>query len=708
MVTIKDVAKRASVSIGTVSNVLNGKTKNIELIDKVEAAVKELKYIPDIKAQNLKKSKTNLIGLVINNNFDDQSVSIITEVSNYFYNRGFDVITITTNGNSALEEKAVQHFVQLGADGLIVNTTTRKKKWIENYKKKLPIVFLNNTPTIYNKINTIKFDYKNVAIDFYEFCKKNNKKQIAMLIDSSQKDFILEFDDNFYIKIIKIIDPTKELGFKLAYELLCENRNIDTILLGNSSLTKGVKKAMDLIGDKGIDLICIKNQNWIEDSESFSAVIDISMNELASVATRCLIDKINFNKTSLSLLTQIETKFINIIAMKKIKYKKSRNEVLKIAVLDTEISTPLENISSIYERETGVRLLFEKKKYKELAEILSYSNMLKSYEVDIIMYDLLWKNSIDGNLLATLNADDNEYFNSFIDFSVLNYGIINGKLKGLPLLGGTQLLIYRKDLFEDASIKRKFELMFNYELQPPRTWEEYNDVAKFFTKKYNKHSMTDFGTSLINEGNIYNSIEMLNRLSLFGNLVSPEEIFEDANVSLVKEEYLNAFEYTDNTNYVKNWEDIAQAFKSGKVAMVILYDSLVYGINDSVYSRIAGNIGCAQIPGGKPVLGGWGIGVSNLSNNIDLSSSFIYWLCSVDTSNLFSILTGTSTHKGFYMNKELDLLYPWKKEVLEGYRNSQIRNTNKKFNSPIEAANYYDKVIGKSLGRLIKGKIGLK
>ena len=47
MATIKEVAKLAGVSIGTVSNVLNGKTSNAELIDRVESAMSQLSYRPD-------------------------------------------------------------------------------------------------------------------------------------------------------------------------------------------------------------------------------------------------------------------------------------------------------------------------------------------------------------------------------------------------------------------------------------------------------------------------------------------------------------------------------------------------------------------------------------------------------------------------------------------------------------------------------------
>ena len=44
MATIKEVAKYANVSVGTVSNVLNGKTRNEELIWNVEEAIEKLGY----------------------------------------------------------------------------------------------------------------------------------------------------------------------------------------------------------------------------------------------------------------------------------------------------------------------------------------------------------------------------------------------------------------------------------------------------------------------------------------------------------------------------------------------------------------------------------------------------------------------------------------------------------------------------------------
>ncbi|WP_059172407.1 LacI family DNA-binding transcriptional regulator [Bacillus sp. FJAT-27445] len=63
MVSIKDIAKRAGVSISTVSYALNGSTKVTEgTRAKIMALAAELDYIPNAAARNLKKQETKIIG----------------------------------------------------------------------------------------------------------------------------------------------------------------------------------------------------------------------------------------------------------------------------------------------------------------------------------------------------------------------------------------------------------------------------------------------------------------------------------------------------------------------------------------------------------------------------------------------------------------------------------------------------------------------
>jgi multiple sugar transport system substrate-binding protein len=52
----------------------------------------------------------------------------------------------------------------------------------------------------------------------------------------------------------------------------------------------------------------------------------------------------------------------------------------------------------------------------------------------------------------------------------------------LPWHDGPECLIYRRDLFESKSEKDNFLRQYSYSLAPPRTWHEFRDVARFFTR----------------------------------------------------------------------------------------------------------------------------------------------------------------------------------------------------------------------------------
>ncbi|MBL1118210.1 LacI family DNA-binding transcriptional regulator [Streptomyces sp. 110] len=63
---VKDVAARAGVSVGTVSNVLNGrKTVAPDYVDRVMQAVKELGFLPNDAARTLRAGSSRVIGFVI-------------------------------------------------------------------------------------------------------------------------------------------------------------------------------------------------------------------------------------------------------------------------------------------------------------------------------------------------------------------------------------------------------------------------------------------------------------------------------------------------------------------------------------------------------------------------------------------------------------------------------------------------------------------
>ncbi|MCD8249744.1 MAG: LacI family transcriptional regulator [Lachnospiraceae bacterium] len=91
MVTIKDIARYADVSIATVSRYLNHKLSvKPETEAKIQEAIRELNYVPNIVAQSLKANRTNNVAVVIPNihalYYAEITSGISSVLSGYDYN----------------------------------------------------------------------------------------------------------------------------------------------------------------------------------------------------------------------------------------------------------------------------------------------------------------------------------------------------------------------------------------------------------------------------------------------------------------------------------------------------------------------------------------------------------------------------------------------------------------------------------------------
>ena len=65
-------------------------------------------------------------------------------------------------------------------------------------------------------------------------------------------------------------------------------------------------------------------------------------------------------------------------------------------------------------------------------------------------------------------------------------------LCAIPYKPDVELLFYRKDLFEDESLKTAYQEKYQTELKVPETNEEMMQVAEFFTKSINPESPVEF------------------------------------------------------------------------------------------------------------------------------------------------------------------------------------------------------------------------
>ncbi len=123
MATLRDVAKKARVSVSTVSRVINKEPLVKEKTrEKVEAAIAELGYLPNRVAQRLRSInvKNKLIGLVLPDIQNPFYVDVVRGVEEAAYRQNFAVMI----GNFSQDEQKEKIFLEIlqseSVDGLIV------------------------------------------------------------------------------------------------------------------------------------------------------------------------------------------------------------------------------------------------------------------------------------------------------------------------------------------------------------------------------------------------------------------------------------------------------------------------------------------------------------------------------------------------------------------------------------------------------------
>ena len=120
MASIKDVAKKAGVGVGTVSRAMNGTGYvSAETKKKIEEAIDELKYKPNELARNLFRSRTGIIGVVIPNIEHPFFSRLIKHIEIALYQYGYKTMVCNTIGNSNREQQYMDMLERNIVDGII-------------------------------------------------------------------------------------------------------------------------------------------------------------------------------------------------------------------------------------------------------------------------------------------------------------------------------------------------------------------------------------------------------------------------------------------------------------------------------------------------------------------------------------------------------------------------------------------------------------
>lgn len=141
-ITMKDVAKLAGVSVGTVSRVINQEQGIKEItLKKVQQAIDELGYIPDVYARGMKKNKTETIALIVPSVWHPFFGEFAFHVEVELSKKGYKLLLCNISGPKR-ELDYIMMLQQNKVDGIIAITYSP----IEDYlSSNIPFVSIDRT-----------------------------------------------------------------------------------------------------------------------------------------------------------------------------------------------------------------------------------------------------------------------------------------------------------------------------------------------------------------------------------------------------------------------------------------------------------------------------------------------------------------------------------------------------------------------------------
>lgn len=360
-------------------------------------------------------------------------------------------------------------------------------------------------------------------------------------------------------------------------------------------------------------------------------------------------------------------------------YEDLQGVKLDLATMADQYAPYLKQLGKDFKEVSGITVDVNILGYSELYTKITNDFTTGSKQFDLATVDIVWsgefgKKGWTEDLMPYIMEDYKELKVGDIPPAVWTIGQYKDKQVAFPMAPYANSLVYRKDLFEDPEEKKAFKEKYGYELKPPRTMKQLEDVAEFFTRPdENLYGLVACGA----RGPAV-AQDFMEYMRMYGGGIFNDE----GEVVLDSPKNLKALKFfvkihqelspAGSTSYW--WDGRETAFRTGTVAMQSAWSISRAGYEDPKISTVVGKVALSRTPSEKTLkpsygIGGWGIGI-----NADISEKhkqaaweFIKWI----TSTKIQKQWGQPENKGqplrisVLTDTELLEKAPWYREMLK-------------------------------------------
>ncbi len=259
--TIHEVARVAGVSISSVSRALNGNTSNADMVARVNAAVREVGYVPSMVAQSLKTRHTGQVAFAMEDIGNAAYLEMVRRIQPTLREEGYRLLLHSTGADVEDELGVLASLSQNYVDGLILCPLRVTDRHVEALRQTaVPVVVIGLLPDDV-PVDNVRADSRvgaRLAVEHLADADAGARR-IAFIdgpldtvpgrarYDGYRRGLAaagLPEDDD----LVRFTDFQFDAGRKAARELLTAHSGIDAVLGANDLIAMGVLHALRELG----------------------------------------------------------------------------------------------------------------------------------------------------------------------------------------------------------------------------------------------------------------------------------------------------------------------------------------------------------------------------------------------------------------------------------------------------------------------------
>lgn len=182
---IKAIAERAGVSISTVSRVMSGRSVRTASRQKVEAALREIDYRPNLAAQRLRSRRPRTIGLVVADITNRFFVDLVREINELAFAEGLNVLVADSREDPAREARCLAEFDREGVSGIVL-APARADAHPALARLARPLVLVDRTPDV-EPFDSVGLDNQRAVNALIEHFARRGCRRIVGLFSAGTK-----------------------------------------------------------------------------------------------------------------------------------------------------------------------------------------------------------------------------------------------------------------------------------------------------------------------------------------------------------------------------------------------------------------------------------------------------------------------------------------------------------------------------------------